>query len=61
LTATGGKYTSSRAFAARIVTRLGGLLGRTLPRSRTAETPLDGCALGDPVAAAGRAVSLPVD
>lgn len=43
--AMGGKYTSSRAFASRIVTRLGRQLGSSLARSHTAETPLDGCAV----------------
>lgn len=45
LSAMGGKYTSSRAFASRIVTQLGRRLGAGLPPSHTAEVPLDGCAI----------------
>jgi glycerol-3-phosphate dehydrogenase len=43
--AMGGKYTSSRAFASRIVSQLGRQLGVGLARSHTAETQLDGCAV----------------
>jgi glycerol-3-phosphate dehydrogenase len=67
LSATGGKYTSSRAFASRIVTRLSQLLGTAVRPSRTAATPLDGCDIGSLDAAAagvrragGDAVSAPV-
>lgn len=52
--ATGGKYTSSRAFAARIITRVGKRLGVAIPRSATAVTPLDGCALPELPAAIER-------
>lgn len=45
MSAMGGKYTSSRAFAERIVTRLAGPLGASIRRSQTAERPLDGCGL----------------
>jgi glycerol-3-phosphate dehydrogenase len=44
-TATGGKYTNSRAFAAKVVTTIGKRLGTSLPASATATTPLDGCAV----------------
>ncbi|MDR2378172.1 MAG: glycerol-3-phosphate dehydrogenase/oxidase [Bifidobacteriaceae bacterium] len=47
LTAMGGKYTSSRAFAARIVGRLAARLGTAVGPSRTAQTVLDGCATPD--------------
>ncbi|MEN0071631.1 MAG: glycerol-3-phosphate dehydrogenase C-terminal domain-containing protein, partial [Propionicimonas sp.] len=47
LSAMGGKYTSSRAFASRIVTRIGKQLGTGVAASRTAIVPLDGCAITD--------------
>ena len=47
VSAMGGKYTSSRAFASRIVTALGRQLGGGVRPSRTAVTPLDGCQLGE--------------
>jgi Glycerol-3-phosphate dehydrogenase len=47
VSAMGGKYTSSRAFASRIVTALGRQLGGGLRSSRTALTPLDGCQIAD--------------
>lgn len=46
LTAAGGKYTTSRGFAADVVKRVGRKLGRPLPPSRTATTPLHGSGTG---------------
>ena len=47
VSAMGGKYTSSRAFASRIVTALGRQLGGGVRASRTAVTPLDGCQIAE--------------
>ncbi|RMI14457.1 glycerol-3-phosphate dehydrogenase/oxidase [Cellulomonas triticagri] len=47
VTATGGKYTTARAFASRVVTGLATRLGTTVRRSTTDRTPLDGCVPGD--------------
>lgn len=47
VSAMGGKYTSSRAFASRIVTALGRQLGGSVRPSRTAQTPLDGCQIAE--------------
>jgi len=47
VSAMGGKYTSSRAFASRIVTALGRQLGGSVRSSRTALTPLDGCQIAE--------------
>lgn len=46
VTAAGGKYTTSRAFAEHLVGLAARHLGRRLPRSRTASTPLHGCSTG---------------
>ncbi|HYF73499.1 MAG TPA: glycerol-3-phosphate dehydrogenase/oxidase [Nocardioides sp.] len=46
LTAAGGKYTTSRGFAAHLVGRVARKLGRRLPPSRTAVTRLHGCDTG---------------
>lgn len=45
VSAMGGKYTSSRAFAERIIGRLEQQLGRAVGPSHTAERPLNGCAV----------------
>lgn len=47
VTATGGKLTTARAFAARVVPALAARLGTTVRPSATARTPLDGCGVGD--------------
>lgn len=45
VTAAGGKYTTSRAFAARVVDLIGRKMRHPLPRSATARTYLDACAI----------------
>jgi glycerol-3-phosphate dehydrogenase len=47
VTATGGKYTTARAFAEKTVPTLARAIGRTVARSRTADVPLDGADLTD--------------
>lgn len=47
LSATGGKYTNSRAFAESTVGTIARMLGTTVAPSRTARTPLDGCDVPD--------------
>ncbi|MDJ1113168.1 glycerol-3-phosphate dehydrogenase/oxidase [Microbacterium dauci] len=44
VTATGGKYTTARAFAQRVVSHLGRTLGTRIAPSRTAHSPLDASA-----------------
>lgn len=46
ITATGGKYTTSRAFAVSLRKQVDVHLGRKGPRSVTRERPLDACAIG---------------
>ena len=47
MTVIGVKYTTARGVAERTVTAAGKRLGRRLPRSRTATTPLPGAAIAD--------------
>lgn len=54
VTATGGKYTNARAFAARVVAGLAARLGTTVRPSTTAATPLDACDIGPLPAAVDR-------
>jgi glycerol-3-phosphate dehydrogenase len=46
ITATGGKYTTSRAFAHQVVQLAASRIGRTIGHSRTAKTWLHGCSTG---------------
>lgn len=46
ITATGGKYTTSRAFAHQVVEIAAPKLGRAMGRSRTSKTWLHGCSTG---------------
>ena len=46
VTAAGGKYTTSRAFAEQVVDAAARSLSRTLTKSRTAREALDGCDVG---------------
>ena len=46
ITATGGKYTTSRAFAHQVVQMAAPKIGRPMGRSRTARTWLHGCSTG---------------
>ena len=46
VTAAGGKYTTSRAFAEQVVDAAARSLGRIVPKSRTAREALDGCDVG---------------
>jgi glycerol-3-phosphate dehydrogenase len=47
VTATGGKYTTARAFAEKVVPRLARAIRRAAAPSRTAAVPLDGADIGD--------------
>ncbi len=47
VTATGGKYTTARAFAEKVVPALARSIGRVAAPSRTADVPLDGTDLAD--------------
>lgn len=51
ISAMGGKYTTSRAFAVKTMALVSRKLGQTLPPSQTAHTPLDGCDIGERTAA----------
>ena len=46
ITAAGGKYTTSRAFADHVLKLVGSKLGRALPKARTAEVALHACDTG---------------
>ena len=47
VTATGGKYTTARAFAEKVTPALARSIGRTVSRSMTADVPLEGADLTD--------------